>query len=359
MANNSAFPKLPPLTGPDGAIGSLSGSAPFDLAHALIGSRQFDLGKDAVGSKLAALARQARTAPKPSPAEAAATLKAAAQATGAAAGSLAKFLKTDRGRATAALLSGIAVGTAVAIALARTDPHIRPITKFGPAAVYTRRTEDGSRLRVMAVDDVYQSATYLGQRWNELPFEYLRAFDRMFDAGLPIHDTLMLGGGGFAYPKHLLTTHPEVSMDVVEPDVRVIRMAMDYFYLDRLVETCPDRLGIYQNNGLSYLQTAERSYDAILNDAFRGAQPARNLATVEAANLVKAHLNPGGLYLVNTVAHSSTGDYSQVADTTAVLESAFSHVWVIESTDKEFSEEDNYLVIASDGDYGFSDAIPY
>lgn len=359
MSNNSALPKLPPLVGPSGAIGSLSGSVPFDLAKSIIDSHQFGLAGDAVGSKLAAFARQARTAPKPTPAEAAATLKAAAEATGAAAESLAKFLKTDRGRATAALLSGIAVGTAVAIALARTDPHVRPITKFGPAVVYTRRTEDGSRLRVMAVDDVYQSATYLEERWNELPFEYLRAFDRMFEAGFPIHDTLMLGGGGFAYPKHLLTTHPDVSMDVVEPDVRIIKLAMDYFYLDRLVETCPDRLGIYQNNGLSYLQATDRTYDAIINDAFHGARPARNLGTIEAANLVKARLNPGGLYLVNTVAHSSTCDYSQVADTTAVLEGAFAHVWIVESTDGEFSEEDNYLVIASDGDYEFADAIPY
>ena len=37
----------------------------------------------------------------------------------------------------------------------------------------------------------------------------------------------------------------------------------------------------------------------------------------------------------------------------------FAHASVIQTTDEELGEEDNYLLIASDEDYSFADAIAY
>ncbi len=359
MANNSTLSNLLSLIEPADIIRLMSDAKPLDLANSFLNSSQFDQVKQAVNAKLTAMPDAAQSVSELDFSELAATAQIVLSAAGKAAESLLNFLKTDKGKITAVVVTGAAIGSAIVISLARLDPHVKWHTKYGPAFVLTERTEDGSPLRVMVVDNVYQSATYMGHRWNELPFEYYRAFDHMFEAGLPIRNTLMLGGGGFAYPKHLLTTHPEVSMDVVESDIKIIKMAMDYFYLDRLMEVCPDRLGIVENDGVAFLQTAEHTYDAIINDAFNGAQADSALATIEAANLVKARLNPNGLYLVNTVAKSSECDYTNLAELTATLEHVFNHVWIIPSTDEEFSEEENYLVIASDGDYEFADAIPY
>lgn len=72
--------------------------------------------------------------------------------------------------------------------------------------------EGGDEVRVLVQGGVYQSASYVGERWAEPVFAYYRAFDDVFEAedamrdayGHGINRMLMLGGGGFAYPKFAL-----------------------------------------------------------------------------------------------------------------------------------------------------------
>ena len=297
---------------------------------------------------------------KAAAAQIARTAKSAATRGATAASKTASFLRTDAGKMTATIVAGAAIGATIGMLVRRFEPHVRWHTKYGPAFVLTERTDAGEKLRSMVVGNVYQSATYVGARWNELPFEYYRAFDHMFDAGILIQSTLMLGGGGFAYPKHLLSKHDDVIMDVVESDPKIIELALDHFYLDRLMEECGNRLNVNISEGLSYLQTTTHTYDAIINDAFRGARPDADLDTIEAAKLVHARLNPGGLYLVNVVAYPSNSQgYSHLEELTERLGKVFHAVWILPSTDEEFSEEENYLVIASDGDYDFPEAITW
>ena len=127
--------------------------------------------------------------------------------------------------------------------LKRIRPRCRR-TMFGTAWTYETRTDQGERLRMLVVDGACQGASYHGEKWNTLPFEYLRAFDRMFVTGKHIERVLMIGGGGFAYPKHLLTRRPDVSMDVLEPDAKVIGIALKEFHLNRLLDECPDRIRV-------------------------------------------------------------------------------------------------------------------
>ena len=285
---------------------------------------------------------------------------AASRAHSVAGGELPKLLRPTRGKVIAGLAFGAAMGAFFAYVMRYFDPHVRVNTQSGPTYVITERTEAGDPLRVMVAGNVYQSATYLDEKWNELPFEYYRAFDRMFDTPVNIERVLMLGGGGFAYPKHLLTTHPEVSMDVVESDLKVIQLALDYFYLDKLMETCGERLGVHEQDAMTYLQTTQESFDVIVNDVFRGAIPDEALASPAGAQLAHARLNPGGLYLVNVVAYPDEKNaYAKLGELAATLEQAFEHVWIIPSTDEEFSEDENYLVVASDTDCSFPSSIPY
>ena len=83
--------------------------------------------------------------------------------------------------------------------LKRIRPRCRR-TMFGTAWTYETRTDQGERLRMLVVDGACQGASYHGEKWNTLPFEYLRAFDRMFAMGKHIERVLLIGGGGFAYP---------------------------------------------------------------------------------------------------------------------------------------------------------------
>ena len=294
----------------------------------------------------------------------------------------------------------------------------------GIARVQSVTAPDGEEIRVLSQGGVYQSATYLGDRRFEPVFAYYRAFDAMFEAwpghedgSRPIkgvRNVLMIGGGGFAYPKHLLTAHSGIHLDVAELDLSVVRVARRWFFLDELEarlanpETARgNTLRIIEANGRALLERGEGTagvgadggrggragskaggghvaagrfvvdgpggalrvlregeislprYDAIVNDAFLGREPARELSTVEAARAVRGRLAPGGLYLVNVVSGDGGRDLSFLRDEVATLAEVFEFVHVLQSSDAEFGGEDNYLLIATDGDAEFSEDIPY
>ena len=69
---------------------------------------------------------------------------------------------------------------------------------------------DGEPILALVAGGAYQSATYLGKRRFEPVFAYHRAFDCMFQAGIDVRDVLMLGGGGYSYPKHFAIAHPRL-----------------------------------------------------------------------------------------------------------------------------------------------------
>lgn len=305
-------------------------------------------------------------------------------------------------------------------------------TKFGFAQILQEHAPDGSPVRVLKLGGVFQSAAYTDERRFEPVFEYYRAFDTVLEHpvgaaleddspdGFPpcgasasfadtahfsdtahssataarslavetpdapdckrtdfadSHRVLVLGGGGFAWPKHVLATHPEVSLDVVEIDSAIIRIARRHFFLDEAIERfdpAHKRLRLICDDGRAFLENAAESsqrsygarpgamrYDAIVNDAFSGAEPVRSLATVEAAQAAKACLIPGGLYAANVVSDFDRANVAFLRDLTATLAKAFAHVHIIPCPDEDFGGEDNYLVIATDGTYDFEDAIPF
>lgn len=260
----------------------------------------------------------------------------------------------------------VAVNAALAWKLVRLDAHVRR-TDAGLARIYTVRDEAGNRMRVLNVGGAYQSATYLGDRWHEPPLEYFRALDHMFEAEGVVRDVLMIGGGGCAWPKHALMTRPNLCIDVVEPDPAVVEIARRFFFVDKLERTLRKREGaagaarfnVIVDDGLGYLAGCEKRYDAIVNDAFTGKAAATDLASAAGIRAVKDHLNANGLYLVNVVSGSQWREFRHLIRLINALDEQFAHVTVVFASDDAFGGKDNYLVIASDGDYAFSDVIPF
>lgn len=273
--------------------------------------------------------------------------------------------------------SAIAAWASAVNAYARDVHRVR--TAHGAAVIKTVRTPGGGHVRVLQQGGVYQSATYLDERRFEPVFAYYRAFDAMLEAepafagltGHGIRTVLMLGGGGFSYPKHLLTTKTDIQMDVVEVDPAIVRAARRFFFVDELERRLDDgddasgnSLRVIVGEGRAFLQApsapdAPACYDAIVNDAFAGAEPARALATLEAARAVKARLSMGGLYLANVVSRAEGADLAFLRDEVATLSQVFAHVHVIPCSDAMFGAEDNYLVIATDGGYRFAADVPF
>ena len=266
------------------------------------------------------------------------------------------------------------------------------------------RTSEGERVRVLQVGGVYQSATYLGPRRMEPVFSYYRAFDLAFTVRPKTRRALMIGGGGYAWPKHVLACRSgNVTVDVVEIDPAVTYAALRWFYLDEAMAQHPGRLRLVTDDGRAYLERygeelawggalpgtgvpsrgeepsgmglpprgkepsgavrsprgEVRAYDAIVLDAFAGAEPVRSLATVEAARAAKACLAPDGLVLANVVSADGGADVSFLCDVVVTFSEVFSHVHITLCEDEEFAVEDNYLIIATDGDWAVPNDIPF
>ncbi len=264
-----------------------------------------------------------------------------------------------------AAIGAIAIGGAAAAGIARAAK-----AHAGHSRVGQLKLSDGSKVRVLKSGGVYQSATFLGDRWAEPVFQYYRSFDTMFEAEPKMLDAhahgidhvLMLGGGGFAYPKHALTERAGLTMDVVEIDPSVTRAARRKFFLDKLEAEVGRRLHVFCDDALTFLALTSRStvrYDAIVNDCFVGKEPVRDLLCMESLALAKSCMNADGLYLANIVSTEEGANVSFLRDATATALKVFRHVWVFQTSDEELGGEDNYLLIASDGNYEFSEAVPF
>lgn len=227
----------------------------------------------------------------------------------------------------AGVVAGVALGAAAlgaaAVAVRAACLQVAR-TRNGLARVKRVHDEGGDEVRVLVQGGVYQSASYVGERWAEPVFAYYRAFDDVFEAedamrdayGHGIDRMLMLGGGGFAYPKFALMSHAGLRMDVIEYDGEITRLARRWFYLDELERAVGDRLRVITAEARSYLgvtSVGHRRYDVVVSDCFGGAEPVRKLATVEALRLVRGSLNPGGIYVANIVSANEGSDVRSCA----------------------------------------------
>ncbi|MDR1379150.1 MAG: fused MFS/spermidine synthase [Synergistaceae bacterium] len=180
---------------------------------------------------------------------------------------------------------------------------------------------NGRRARFLmtaAVGEGAQSIIYTDNP-SELVSDYTKFYDLAFYYNPGVQKILMLGGGGYCVPRHLVATHvnearfPTFSMDIVEIDPGITKVARKYFDL----RDSP-ALSVYHEDARSYLNRAVRnpnlagSYDAVFADVFASWYTIPfHLATVEAAENMSKLLAPNGV-LVSNVISSLRGPKSGV-----------------------------------------------
>ena len=249
-------------------------------------------------------------------------------------------------------------------------------TPEGDCIFVMTKESDEENLRFLVVDDAVQSVSYIQEdRRNELYSPYLRQMSYAFSCRPNIARTLLLGGGGFAYPKFYISHYPDKTMDVVEISRDMVEVSRYLFYLEEMVtqqgmrweDVLPDagrsasdaggesetarraRLRIYIEDAKNYLLRCAKQYDFIINDVYSGKHESGGLLTEEGMRLVRARLTPGGLYVINA-ATAAAGPHSRSGKRTErLLKQHFRYVTVMQCDETRPKWElQNFLMFASD-----------
>ncbi len=191
---------------------------------------------------------------------------------------------------------GVLTGEAFSIYQNRRIELIDVDTEYSRIQIFRDNEETSGRpLRILAIDPgTIQSKMYLDG--DDLATEYLRYYHlvRHFNPGF--RRVLMIGGAGFSFPKDFLKRYPERSVEVVEIDPKMTRLARKYFDLKD-----DPRLSIHHEAGRVFLNRApDSSYDAVLIDAFTALFSIPfHLTIQEAAQEMKRVLRAGGVAIFN------------------------------------------------------------
>ena len=226
-------------------------------------------------------------------------------------------------------------------------------TEYGSVRIYNT-SRDWENIRILNIDGWFESATFTDE-WKQydLVFEYTKCYDKMFDANIDINNVLLIWWGWYSYPKYYISHYRDKKMDVVEIDPKITEIARKYFYLDKLIKDFSlrknRRLTLINEDGRTYLNNNNIEYDAILNDAFSGDNPAKTLTTLENIRNIKKSLKKNWVYLTNIISSLEWNKSKFLRAEVNTLEKVFSNVYVIPCrTSEDLYNSQNTMVIASD-----------
>lgn len=232
-------------------------------------------------------------------------------------------------------------------------------TKFGPAVLFDTVDDAGETVRLINVNGTFQSASYVGDDYADLVCLYHQYFGEVLDIaggeeGLGwLERAVVVGGGGYSFPKWLVAHCPKAHVDVVEIDPKMTELARRWFFLDRLEEDYhaerDGRLSLVTGDGWGWLrESGDARWDLVVNDAFAGKRPLGPLGTAEGARLVHDHLAPGGLYCANVISALTGPKARTLEETAATFRREFGHVYVFPERPEEPDKQGNNAFIACD-----------
>lgn len=154
-------------------------------------------------------------------------------------------------------------------------------------------------------------------------------------------DILILGMGTGTFATQCDRYFEGLSMEGVEIDADITKLATTYFHLS---EDVP----VYTYDGRAFLNAVDRKYDVIMVDAYQDITIPFQMSSVEFFTLVKEHLNPDGVMVVNmNMRGTEEGNINQyLADT---ISTVFPEVYTADvkgSTNRELFASENSSMLA-------------
>lgn len=210
-------------------------------------------------------------------------------------------------------------------------------------------TDKGAQ-RTLYLDSTVEGAQF--QDSDDFPVFY-QNYWRLAEVFCPeLESAAFLGGGAFAMPQALSRQYPNARVDVAEIDPEVIEVGRQFFKLDDY-----PRVNAVPIDARRFLRTGSEKYDFIFGDAYNGPLhiPA-HLVTAEFFEIVKAHLEDQGIYVMNIVS-SITGEHAGIFEAIAgTVASVFPHTYVFR-TDPDLSFVQNVILMGTDEDLDIERAL--
>src|SRR6188508_2852482 len=115
--------------------------------------------------------------------------------------------------------------------------------------------------------------------------------------GRPLERVAILGNAGGTTARALGVYYPDADIDGVELDPAVSRVGRRYFGMGE-----NPRLTVHDADARPFLRSTDERYDLVVVDAYRQPYVPFYLATREFFRLVRDHLTPGGIVVLNVAA---------------------------------------------------------
>ena len=161
-------------------------------------------------------------------------------------------------------------------------------------------------------------------------YDYALAAPVMAGAAQEEKDVLVLGMGTGTFALQTQRYFPGSTVEGVEIDQKITDLAGEYFEL-------PDSIPVTTYDGRAFLQAVDETYDVIMVDAYQDITIPFQMSTQEFFAMVRDHLNPGGVMVVNMNMHSEAeGNINEyLADTISSVFPAVATVNVSGGTNRE------------------------
>jgi predicted membrane-bound spermidine synthase len=152
------------------------------------------------------------------------------------------------------------------------------------------------RVRTLVLDHLVHSyvkvgdPSYLGYVHEEVQTEITRF--------LGADRVLVIGGGGYTYPRWVDQAMPQTTVEVVEIDPGVTEVAHEYFAMPR-----DTRIASYNLDGRQYVQelAPKGAYTLVVQDAVNDLSVPAHIMTREYNDQVASLLSPDGAYLLTVI----------------------------------------------------------
>jgi len=213
----------------------------------------------------------------------------------------------------------------------------------------TEHPEDPNR-REMILDRVPNTEVDLTRPtalYYEYAWIYQAAIDSLIPIGQPV-DCLVIGGGGYSFPRYLDTVRPGSRILVAEIDPAVTRAAREAMGL----EDSPD-IRVFHQDARHLVADLRRQqdlgyrfepFDMVLGDSFTDFSVPSHLTTLEFLQDIERLLSDEGVYMLNLIDMYSEGGF--LAAMTHTSRQVFPHVYVFD-TGRPKRIYDTFVLIGS------------